>query len=354
MAMRFAGARPTPSRKRDESGARYTVSAMSFEGIEARRAARAQERQRRRRNRRRRIAAVGALVVALAAVVAVALASSGSGGAQHPKVAARKAAAATPHRTHPASHGSTVKGTATGKRGTASVPVLMYHVIAPPPAGAPYPGLYVDPDQFAAEMAGLKAAGWHPVTLDQLRAYWTRGVPLPPGKPLVLTFDNGYRSQYTNALPILQKLGWVADENIQLTGLPTSQGGLTPEQVRAMIAAGWELDTQGISHADLVALGPAELHYQVATARQMLQKQYGVPVNWFCYPSGHYNATVIAAVKAAGFVGSTTVIPGWAGPSSDPYRLPRLRVLRGTSASALLAQIAGAQNAGAPPASYGT
>ena len=118
------------------------------------------------------------------------------------------------------------------------VPVLMYHVIAPPPAGAPYPGLYVDPDQFAAEMQGLKAAGWRPVTLDQLRAYWTRGVPLPPGKPLVLTFDNGYRSQYTNALPILQKLGWVADENIQLTGLPVSQGGLTEAQVRSMIAAG--------------------------------------------------------------------------------------------------------------------
>jgi peptidoglycan/xylan/chitin deacetylase (PgdA/CDA1 family) len=170
----------------------------------------------------------------------------------------------------------------------------------------------------------------------------------------VLTFDNGYRSQYTNALPVLQRLGWVADENIQLTGLPPSQGGLTDAQVRGLISAGWELDTQGMSHADLVALGPSALNDEVVVARQMLQKRYGVPVNWFCYPSGHYNATVIAAVKSAGFVGSTTVIPGWAGPSSDPYRLPRLRVLRGTSPSALLAQIAAAQNAGPPPASYGT
>jgi peptidoglycan/xylan/chitin deacetylase (PgdA/CDA1 family) len=247
-----------------------------------------------------------------------------------------------------------VTGVPAGKPGTASVPVLTYHVIAPPPPGAPYPGLYVDPDQFAAQMEGLKAAGWHPVTLDQLRAYWTRGVPLGPGKPIVLTFDNGYRSQYTNALPVLRRLGWVADENMQLTGLPPSQGGLTDDQVRGLIAAGWELDTQGISHADLVALGPSELHYQVASARQLLKKRYGVPVNWFCYPSGHYNAPVIAAVKAAGFVGSTTVIPGWASPSSDPYRLPRLRVLRGTGPSALLAQIAAAQAAGPPPPSYGT
>jgi peptidoglycan/xylan/chitin deacetylase (PgdA/CDA1 family) len=76
-------------------------------------------------------------------------------------------------------------------------------------------------------------------------------------------------------------------------------------------------------------------------------------VNWFCYPSGHYDATVIDAVRAAGYVGSTTVIPGWAGPSNDPYRLPRLRVLGGTSPSALLAQIDTNRTASAPPGSYG-
>jgi peptidoglycan/xylan/chitin deacetylase (PgdA/CDA1 family) len=229
----------------------------------------------------------------------------------------------------------------------------MYHVINPPPAGAPFPGLYVPADEFAAQMQALKSAGWHAVTMDQLEAYWTRGVPLGPGKPIVLTFDNGYASQYLNAMPILRRLGWVGDENIQLSGLPPSQGGLTDSQIRGLLAAGWELDTQGISHADLIALDASQLHYQVATARQLLRKRFGVPVNWFCYPSGHYNATVIAQVKAAGFVGSTTVIPGWANRSEDPYRLPRLRVLGGTSPSALLQQIAQYESAGSPPASYG-
>ena len=123
--------------------------------------------------------------------------------------------------------------------------------------------------------------------------------------------------------------------------------------MRGLIAAGWELDTQGISHADLITLDASQLEYQVATARQILRKRYGVPVNWFCYPSGHYDATVITAVKAAGFVGSTTVIPGWATPGEDPYRLPRLRVLGGTSPSGLLAQIASAESSGTPPPSYG-
>jgi peptidoglycan/xylan/chitin deacetylase (PgdA/CDA1 family) len=228
----------------------------------------------------------------------------------------------------------------------------MYHVINPPAPTAPYPGLYVPAPEFAAQMQALKKAGWHAVTMDQLEANWTRGVPLGPGRPVVISFDNGYRSQYANAMPVLKRLGWVGVENMQLQGLPPSQGGLTTRQVRGLIAAGWELDTQGISHADLITLNAAELHYQVATARQILRRRYGVPVNWFCYPSGHSNATVIAAVRAAGFRGSTTVVPGWAVRGDNSYRLPRLRILGGTTPSELLAHIAAARGASPAPPSY--
>jgi peptidoglycan/xylan/chitin deacetylase (PgdA/CDA1 family) len=311
---------------------------------------------RRRRALRRRLAAGTALAIVVAVIVIVIAGASGGSPASHPPARASR----TQHARHATAHRSRGASTASrlaagdGRPGTATVPVLMYHVIAPPPAGAPFPGLYVLPAQFAAQMQALKDHGWHPVTLDQLWANWKTGAKLPAGKPIVVTFDNGYRSQYTAALPVLRRLGWVADENIQLTGLPPSQGGLTDGQVRGLIDAGWELDTQGISHADLVTLGASALHDQVATARQTIRRRYHVPVNWFCYPSGHYDATVIAAVKAAGYRGSTTVIPGWASPQSDPYRLPRLRVLGGTSPAALLAQIADNRSAAAPPSSYGT
>jgi peptidoglycan/xylan/chitin deacetylase (PgdA/CDA1 family) len=331
---------------------------MNEQQIRARRLAR--ERERRARVRRARLTALAALLAVGLLATAIAIAATGGGKktvASH-TTAARVAATHHDKTGGASSHKlaiphSTVNGVATGKPGTATVPVLMYHVINPPPAGAPFPGLYVPANEFASQMQALKAAGWHAVTLDQLEAYWTRGVPLGPGKPIVLSFDNGYASQYENALPILKRLGWVGNENMQLTGLPPSQGGLTDAQVRGLIAAGWELDTQGISHADLITLDAAQLEYQVVTARRILQRRYDVPVNWFCYPSGHYDATVIAAVKAAGFVGSTTVIPGWASPGEDPYRLPRLRVLGGTSPSGLLDQIAEAQADGTPPASYG-
>ncbi len=323
---------------------------MSYRDPQARRYERA--RARRQRQRRRRFTALGALVLIAAIVIAIVAGTSG-GSTSNDRLAARSPTGAAHTASHHGAGSPKTTPRGTGKPGIASVPILMYHVINPPPAGAPFPGLYVPADEFAAQMQALKAAGWHAVTMDQLEAFWTHGVPLGPGKPIVLTFDNGYQSQYTNAMPVLKRLGWPGVENIQLTGLPPSQGGLTDAQVRGLLSAGWELDTQGMSHADLIALTPSELDYQVVTARRLLRSRYGVPVNWFCYPSGHYNATVIAKIKAAGFVGSTTVIPGWAGNNSDPYRLPRLRVLGGTSPQALLAQIAGAQSAGSPPPSYG-
>ncbi len=335
---------------------------MDAEELQRRREERAAARRRRRVRRRAGIG--GTLGVIVIAVMVAIAAASGSGGATG------QAGSKTTRSTHTATHvkarthraagrhrrgesTAAVLGPATGVRGTDSVPVLMYHVIAAPPSGAPFPGLYVQPQEFAAQMQALKQAGWHAVTLDQLQAYWTKGAKLPTGKPIVITFDNGYHSQYSSALPVLRRLGWVADENIQLSGLPPSQGGLTNGEVKAMVDAGWELDTQGISHADLITLDAAGLRYQIDSARKTIQRRYGVPVNWFCYPSGHYDTTVIDAVRSAGYVGSTTVVPGWAGPSNDPYRLPRLRVLGGTSPSALLAQISENRNASAPPGSYG-
>jgi len=326
------------------------------------RALRARREASRRELRRRRGLALCGVLAALA-VLAVVLASAGSGGSGHARAGARQSPpSGTRARHRGAGNSSAQPGPAAGSQasgpqasgppGQASVPILMYHVIAAPPAGAPFPGLYVTPAEFAEQMHSLAGAGWHAVTMDQLEAYWHRGVPLGHGKPIVLSFDNGYQSQYTQALPVLRGLGWAGDENIQLRGLPPSQGGLSRKQVRGLVAAGWELDTQGLDHADLITLGAAALQEQVATTRRAIQARYHVPVNWFCYPSGHYDATVVAAVKDAGYLGATTVVPGWAHRSDDPYRLHRLRVLGGTSGPALLSLISDTRADPEAPGSY--
>jgi peptidoglycan/xylan/chitin deacetylase (PgdA/CDA1 family) len=314
-----------------------------------RRSARRRERER-QIARRRRTAAITALLIVIAVIAVIA---SGGGGSS--KQSNQPAAAAHNNlagRGSGRTESTIPAGVAPAARDV-SAPILMYHVIKPPPAGAPFPGLYVPASEFAEQMQALARAGFHAVTLEQLNSHWREDRPLP-SKPVVITFDNGYQSQDTNALPVLQRLGWRGVENIQLTGLPPSQGGLSQAQVQSLLSAGWELNTQGISHADLTTLNATQLREQIATSRQMLQRRYHVPVRWFCYPSGHYNATVIAAVKEAGYLGSTTVVPGWASPGGDPYRLPRLRVLGGTSGAQLLELIHSTEQNPAPPLSYGS
>jgi len=232
--------------------------------------------------------------------------------------------------------------------GTRRIPILMYHEILAPPAGTPFPGLWVPPSEFADQMHALKRAGFTAISQDQAGAYWRHGARLP-AHPIIVTFDNGYASQYTQALPILRAMHWIAVENQQLSLHPPE--GLTHAQVRGLVASGWELDTQGFTHADLPKQTTARLEYEVKTSRARMQRLYGVPVNWFCYPSGHYDSRVVTAVRAAGYTGSTTVIFGWASPA-DTYRLARLRVLGGTSGAALVDQVVANRYDPLPPSSY--
>jgi peptidoglycan/xylan/chitin deacetylase (PgdA/CDA1 family) len=84
-----------------------------------------------------------------------------------------------------------------------------------------------------------------------------------------------------------------------------------------------------MTHANLPGLPPHQLSYQVAHSRAVLQKRFAVPVDFFCYPGGFYNSTVIAAVRRAGYQGATSTEPGFAS-WDDPWTLNRIRVTNAT------------------------
>jgi peptidoglycan/xylan/chitin deacetylase (PgdA/CDA1 family) len=272
-----------------------------------------------------------------------ALATSGTQHAAVPATTSAGAGAAVPVSTAPAATAATPV-----HPGTNRIPILMYHVIQTPGPTVAFPGLWVPPAEFADQMHSLRRAGFTAITMDQAWGYWKYGALLPK-HPVIVTFDNGYASQYTNALPILRAMHWVAVMNLQLS--LHAPEGLTPKQVRGMIAAGWELDSQTFTHPDLDTASAAKLQYEIVEARRRTQRNYGVPVNWFCYPSGHYNPRVVQVVKQAGFLGSVTVVPGW-GSKLDTYRLARLRVLGGTSGAALVDQVLANKNNPLPPIAY--
>ncbi|HEX6688540.1 MAG TPA: polysaccharide deacetylase family protein [Solirubrobacterales bacterium] len=212
------------------------------------------------------------------------------------------------------------------------MPVLEYHVLGAAPSDEPYPDLYVSRPDFHRQMNWLDEHGYEAVTLEQVEAAWYDDATLPP-KPVVVSFDDGYRPQFTYALPELRWHGWAGVLNLKAEG-----SDLYTSNVEAMIDAGWELAAHTIHHLDLTELDSAQLKEEVAGSREILRREYGVPVNDFCYPAGQFDAAVIAAVEAAGYVGATTEIRGDA-TRSHPYELDRYEVLGSGGLAGMVADL---------------
>ena len=211
----------------------------------------------------------------------------------------------------------------TGPR-DAPVPILMYHVIAAPPSGTPYPELWVAPDRFERTMRALAHAGYHATTLGAVWRAW-HGHGTMPRHPLVVSFDDGYRSQSIVARRALHRLGWPGVLNLEVDNVRL-KGGLKRAEVAAMLRDGWEIDAHTLTHPDLTTVDPARLEHEVAGSRAWLRHAFGVPVAFFAYPAGRYDARAQAAVRAAGYDGATTTDAGIASLHDNRYALPRLRV----------------------------
>jgi peptidoglycan/xylan/chitin deacetylase (PgdA/CDA1 family) len=284
----------------------------------------ARRAERRRRVRRRRLLASGALMTAIVAAVAVAAFAGGGSGSGSAKPGRNASVGSTGKQGAAQRESSGLVRNSTPQPGwkpyTGQVPILEYHVLGTAPADAPYPELYVARPDFRHQLEWLDEHGYQAVTLEQVEQAWYHGGTLP-AKPIVLSFDDGYRPQFTFALPQLRKHGWAGVLNLKAEG-----SDLYESNVRAMISAGWELAAHTIHHLDLTELDAAQLQEEVAGSRAILRREYGVPVKNFCYPAGQFDPTVVAAVKAAGYIGATTEIPGYAA-RVRPYELARFEVL---------------------------
>lgn len=232
---------------------------------------------------------------------------------------------------------------ATGAVRDTPVPILLYHHVATPPRDAPSPALYVPASLFARQVAALDRAGYTAVTLGQAWRHWEEGAQLP-SRPVILSFDDGFRDQFANAAPLLRKRRWPGVLNLQSARLG-ARAGLSRRQVRRMLRDGWELGAHSVTHPDLTAVSPARLEEEVEESRTVLRAAFpSQPVDFFCYPFGRSNAAVEEAVRAAGFLGATTTRRGAASPADGAFALDRM-VVTGNFSPARLVRAVGATSA---------
>jgi peptidoglycan/xylan/chitin deacetylase (PgdA/CDA1 family) len=189
-------------------------------------------------------------------------------------------------------------------------------------------------DAFAAQMAELARAGFTPIDLDDYVAIRAGRFPRPP-KPVAITFDDGYASNYTLAFPVLRRHGFKAtvfvalepDEHTreQVAGVDEF---LDAAQIRELAAHGISIQSHSLTHPVLADLDDAAVRHELAESRALLEAITNRPVRHFCVPRGGGSARVRRWIRDAGYESACGFGRGTATDRSDLLELPRIGIER--------------------------
>jgi len=142
-----------------------------------------------------------------------------------------------------------------------------------------------------------------------------------------ITFDDGYDCTLSRALPVLRTHGATATVFVDTGRLNTGGSALSDADVRTLAAAGIEIGSHSITHAELTQLDDASLAREVGESRVRLEHILGRPVHGFAHPFGRYDRRVTELVKRAGYTYACTCRQHETNlPDSDPFDLARVEI----------------------------
>jgi peptidoglycan/xylan/chitin deacetylase (PgdA/CDA1 family) len=218
------------------------------------------------------------------------------------------------------------------------VPILMYHYISVPPRNADgyRINLSLDPAVFRQHLEYFRENGFSTISLYDLDAALVEGVPLP-AKPVILTFDDGYLDNYTNAFPLLQEFDMQGTFFI-ITGLAdqNAAGYMNWAQIEEMAQAGMWLESHTKTHADLRGREYDFLVYELLGSIESLAAHVGnEQPRMFCYPGGKYDAKTLEVIRTTPIWRAVTTEFGATHTTDNAYQLPRLRISNETGVSGL-------------------
>jgi peptidoglycan/xylan/chitin deacetylase (PgdA/CDA1 family) len=228
------------------------------------------------------------------------------------------------------------------------IPILTYHQIAEAPAkGAPFRSLYVSPASFARQMGLLRLLGFRGLSMSALQPYL---LGEKTGRVVGITFDDGYRNNLANALPVLKHNGFsstcyavsglLGQTNVWDLEVGIAQTPLmAADELRAWLAGGQEIGAHTRNHARLANIDAKASLDEIGGSKAELEALLGAPVYHFCYPYGAYGAVHVEQVKASGFATATTTERGRASSVSSLFELPRVPIVRATTLPVFLLKL---------------
>jgi peptidoglycan/xylan/chitin deacetylase (PgdA/CDA1 family) len=226
--------------------------------------------------------------------------------------------------------------------GYQTVPILTYHRF-----GSRSSKLTVTPAAFEAQMDYLAKNGYHVISLARLATFLEGKEPLPR-KSVVITIDDGYRSTYEIAYPILARHGFAATVFLysDFVGAPDA---LTWAQMKEMIASGLiEIQPHSKTHANLTLglPGESDAKYRARMAHEieapigLIRDRLGIVTITYAYPYGDVNETVLDLLTRKGIRLGATVTPGGNGFFAYPHMLRRSMIFGNEDLEAFKSKLA--------------
>ena len=206
------------------------------------------------------------------------------------------------------------------------VPILMYHYIehVTDVNDKTRILLNIQPHIFDEQVKTLKEAGFTFLRNDELTQILD-GTKTLPEKPILLTFDDGYRDFYTEAYPILKKYNAAGTQYV-ITALLDHPNHLTTDQVKELAQDSLiEIGGHTVSHDWLKDKTPEEVRFQVTDSRRILEKLSGKKVVSFAYPYGAFDLSATKVVEDSGYTSAVSTVPGIKHSTENRYFLYRLR-----------------------------
>lgn len=207
------------------------------------------------------------------------------------------------------------------KHNDKGIPVLMYHSVDFEKGNE----LRIPKEQFREQMTYLKDNGYTTLTLKELQDFLINNKVIPE-KSVVITLDDGYVDNYTNAYPVLKELGLYATIFAITSNIDKDKRSITSEQIKEMEKDGVYVESHTVNHDELEKLDYQQQLKTMKDSKDVLQKISGRKIDYIAYPYGKFNKETIKAAQEAGYTMAVTTNGAWSNKEDGIYTLDRVYI----------------------------
>ncbi|GEM_PF-977886 len=200
---------------------------------------------------------------------------------------------------------------------------LCYHQVEPKASGK----FSLSTEKFRAQLQYLKNHNFVSLNSDDLENIYLKGSPMP-ANAILITFDDGYKTVFDYALPIMQEFGFKGVVCIYPSFIGAGKA-MSWQQLKRLLELGWSVESHSMTHANLASKADqpmAEEEFfkkEIVAPKQIIETKLGNHVKFMVWPYGCYTTRTIEAAKKAGYIGALTVDGGATGKTESPFQIKR-------------------------------